>query len=241
MDIKAKYVFKYDEKTLKKNYDNFLSRLQEDFSGERLDALMAMYETDHIRENYMIAPASGMIYFHNCYIGGLIDHVENVVRNAKALYSFYKKSGGTIDFELEELVFAAYHHDLGKIEDGYGNAHYEINQDDWSIKKNQQYFNTNKKRMISDIEANSFQILNKFGIKYTQKEHIGIICADGLYSEDAKKFLMPKSFGEESQLKTRLPIILHSADNFAAKIEGDEYYRFIGETKSTLQSKLFDE
>ena len=63
----------------------------------------------------MLSPASGNKFYHNSYEGGYIDHVINVSRNAIRMMRLYQESGGIIDFEQEELLFAAFHHDLGKL------------------------------------------------------------------------------------------------------------------------------
>ena len=55
------------------------------------------------------------MFYHNAYEGGYIDHVINVSRNAIRMMRLYKEAGGIIDFEQEELLFAAFHHDLGKL------------------------------------------------------------------------------------------------------------------------------
>jgi hypothetical protein len=64
-------------------------------------------------------------------------------------------------------------------------------------------------------------LLNQYGIKYTQKEQLGIHMADGLYNEATKKYWI--SYNEDFQLKTDLPYILHWADCMSTRQENSEY------------------
>ena len=106
---------KYTEEQLEQNYNRFLEALKTSFSGDRLDKLLHMYSMDELGPNLMLSPASGNVNYHNAYEGGYIDHVINVARNSLKMQSLYQGQGGTIDFEQEELLFAAFHHDLGKL------------------------------------------------------------------------------------------------------------------------------
>ena len=58
---------------------------------KRADALTTMY--DHFEERMMLAPASSMDYFHNCFPGGYIDHVKNITEAGKKLFKLYKEFG----------------------------------------------------------------------------------------------------------------------------------------------------
>ena len=106
---------KYTEKQLEENYNKFLEAIKKSFTGERLEKLLHMYSTDELGANLMISPASGNKFYHNSYEGGYIDHVINVSRNAIRMMRLYEEAGGIIDFTQEELLFAAFHHDLGKL------------------------------------------------------------------------------------------------------------------------------
>jgi hypothetical protein len=41
-----------------------------------------MYSEEEFGRELVVAPASGKLHFHSAYIGGYIDHVMNVCRNA---------------------------------------------------------------------------------------------------------------------------------------------------------------
>jgi hypothetical protein len=63
-------------------YNGFIDALNKVFSGDRLDKLLLMYSTEELGNQLVVAPASGKLNFHSAYVGGYIDHVMNVARNA---------------------------------------------------------------------------------------------------------------------------------------------------------------
>ena len=122
----------------------------------------------------MLSPASGNVNYHNAYEGGYIDHVINVSRNAIRMMRLYKEAGGIIDFEQEELLFAAFHHDLGKLGD-VGNLHYIKNDSEWHIKNRGEVYKSNTDLSYLTHTDRTFFLLNKYGIQYTEKEYFGIL------------------------------------------------------------------
>ena len=97
------------------NWGNLRQLIDAEFTGERLEKLNEMY--DYFEERMMFAPASGKEHFHNCHAGGYVEHVMHVTMSALQIKQLWEKNGATINFTDEELVFAALHHDLGKIGD----------------------------------------------------------------------------------------------------------------------------
>ena len=125
---------KYNEKQLEENYNKFIEALKEIVSKEiRLEKLLHMYSMDELGPNLMLSPASGNVNYHNAYEGGYIDHVMNVARNSLRMLKLYKEAGGMVDFTQEELLFSAFHHDLGKLGER-GNMAYKIQESEWHRK-----------------------------------------------------------------------------------------------------------
>jgi len=127
----------YTEKQLQENYDKFIAFVKKAFAKqpERLEKLLVMYSEEHLGMELAVAPASGNLNYHNAYEGGYIDHVMNVCKNSIGMMKQYKENGGIIDFEVEELLFAALHHDLGKLGD-LGKPYYIEQESEWH-RKNQ--------------------------------------------------------------------------------------------------------
>jgi len=201
-------------------YNSFIAALKKVFSGDRLDKLLLMYSPEELGNQLVVAPASGKLNFHSAYVGGYIDHVMNVARNSFKLKKTFEEGGVKSDFTDEELFFAAFHHDLGKLGD-VSNPYYLPQNDKWSQDKKKEYFTHNPALQYFDVTHRALWLLNQYGIQYTQKEMLGIMLADGLYNEPNKKYLM--SYSEDFSLKTDLPYILHWADHMSCRQESAQY------------------
>jgi hypothetical protein len=212
----------YTEQQLQENYDKFLNFIKKAFAKqpERMEKLLHMYSETELGVELTIAPASGKLHFHSAYVGGYIDHVMNVCKNSMGMMKQFKENGGFIDFEVEELLFAALHHDLGKLGDGK-NPYYLPQDNDWARKNKSEEFVLNGALHYMDVTHRALWMLNQYGIKYTEKEMIGIMLADGLYNEASKKYYI--SYDEKFQLKTELPYLLHWADHMSCRMENSEY------------------
>ena len=215
----------YTPEQLEANYNKFIEAIKKVFTGERLEKLLHMYSADELGNELAIAPASCKLNFHSAYPGGYIDHVMNVARNAFKLKKMFEESGGHINFTDEELLFAAFHHDLGKLGDGK-EPYYLQQESEWHQKNKKEYFTHNPKLQYFDVTDRAFWLLNQYGIKYTQKEQLGIHMADGLYNDATKKYFI--SYNEDFQVKTDLPYIIHWADHMSTRLENSEYRKSTG-------------
>jgi hypothetical protein len=212
----------YTEQQLQENYEKFLNFIRKAFANqpERMEKLLHMYSEDQLGMELIMAPASGKAHFHSAYVGGYIDHVMNVCKNSIGQMNQFKANGGTIDFEVEELLFAALHHDLGKLGD-LGKPYYVEQESDWHRKNQGSLFKQNPNINYFDVTHRALWLLQEYGIKFTQKEMLGIMLADGLYNKGNEKYFI--SYDENFQLKTELPYLLHWADHMSCRIENSEY------------------
>lgn len=199
------------------NYNLHLQIIDEYLSPERAEKVKAMIE--HIGEDYVTSPASSKLWYHGCYPGGYIEHVNTVVSLALKIMKMYSKMGGTIDFTTEELVFSALFHDLGKIGDGE-KPNYLPQESEWHKKNRQEYYTNNPDLDFMLVPDRSLFVLQKFGIQLTQQEYLAIKLHDGLFDESNKAYYV--SFNPDSKLKSNIVPILHSADYLASKIELDK-------------------
>jgi len=209
---------KYTDEQLETNYTKFIEALKKSFDGERLEKLLHMYSMEELGANLMLSPASGNINYHNAYEGGYIDHVMNVARNSLRMMKLYQDAGGYIDFTQEELLFAAFHHDLGKL-GSKGKLHYVINTSDWHVKNQGKLFVSNPELSFLTHTDRTFFLLQEYGIKYNETEYFGIKLTDGLYDEDNEKYY--KVFDTTKYLKSNIQYILHWADHMSTCIERD--------------------
>jgi hypothetical protein len=216
----------YSIEQLEENYNKFIEFLKKVFKNnpDRLENLLHMYSETELGTELTIAPASGKLHFHSAYVGGYIDHVMNVCRNAFGIKKLFAEQGGRINFTDEELFFAALHHDLGKLGDGE-KPHYIPEESEWHRKNQNSAFKINPELYYMDVTDRALWLLNQYGIKYSQNEMLGIKMADGLYNEGAKKYFINYSDGGE--LKTELPYIIHWADHMSCRAEGSLYKNWL--------------
>lgn len=190
---------------------------------KELNSFIEKYITDNNRkekinkllEDYdkvlITAPASSRKQFHNCFPGGYVDHIVNVVKNAFIIKSLWENTlNRKMKFTDEELFFSCLFHDLGKL--GVpGTPLYIENDNKWQIQNQSALYKKNENLRQQTIEDRTFMILAEYGIKYNINEFYGIKLADGLYSEETKIYLN-SGFEGIYKLKTEIHYIIHWAD-----------------------------
>ena len=186
------------------------------YLGDRKDSVRDMLK--HMEEIYVMAPASGKTWYHSAFAGGYVDHVNRVVEYAVKQSRLYQEMGGTVDYTEEELVFAALFHDLGKLGDG-DQPNYIPQTDKWRQDKLSEMYTFNSDLDFMLIPDRSLYILQKFGIKVSQKEFLAIRCHDGVFDKANEAYFF--SNVESSRQKTSIISVLHTADFLASKVEYD--------------------
>lgn len=198
-----------DEETVVANYNRLMEFVDQD---ERAEQIKELYSVLH--DELVLAPASGKRHYHNCFPGGYLDHVLRVTDTAIKLAPIYGSMGGTIDFTKQELIFSAIHHDLGKL--GTEAGPYYVDSDDWQKRKRNEYYAINDRIQYFEVPERGLMMLQKHGIRITEKEWLSIKLSDGLYSEGNKKYLINYSL---YPMKTSLPYIIHWADHMSSQSE----------------------
>lgn len=216
-----------------KQWELFMSIIDKYILSPRKELLIKMYE--ELAERVLTAPASSHIERHNCFPGGYIDHINRVIKNSIKLYSVWSELGANTDkYTLEEVVFAAINHDLGKI--GSRTEEYYIpNDSDWHIKRGQIY-KINPKLNFMKVPDRSLYTLQEFGISISENEFLAIKLHDGLYGKGNESYLMAGS--AEFALKTDLPILIHHADHLSTLIEGNIAHKVESSDAPNVSSKI---
>jgi len=214
---------------ISKNYEKHL-KIIDTYIGDRKDSIKSMLK--HLEEIYVMAPASGRTWYHNAFPGGYVDHVNRVVEYAVKQSRLYAEMGGTVDYSEEELVFAALFHDLGKIGDG-DSPNYLPQNDKWRQDKLSEMYTFNPDLDFMLIPDRSLFILQKFGIKVSQKEFLAIRCHDGVFDKANEAYFFSNM--ESSRQKTSIISVLHSADFLASKVEYDMWKRNGGNSTPKTQ------
>ena len=208
------------EQQILDNWNKLIKLVEDTFEGERKEKLLEMYK--HFEDRMVTAPASGKAAYHNAMVGGYVEHVLHVTDCAVQLKKLWESNGANINFTEEELIFAAMHHDLGKV--GDLEQDYYIPQDsEWHRKNRGEIFKHNPNLQYMTVTDRAIFILNHFQITMSEWEYIGLRLTDGLYEDANKTYLM--SYNPDWSLKSNIAYILHQADMMATHIESDEWQR----------------
>jgi len=211
-------------KQIQNNWKKLIQLIDDTFvdteDNERHTKLREMY--DYFEDRMIIAPASGKEHYHNAHVGGYVEHVLHVIDSALKITNLWQASGATINFTTEEVIFAAMHHDLGKV--GDMNKDYYVPQDsEWHRKNKGEIFTHNDALQYMTVTDRAIFLLNQFGLVMSENEYIGLRLTDGLYEEANKSYYI--SYNPAWQLKSNIAYILHQADSMATHIEYDEWKR----------------
>ena len=218
---------------IQENWQKLRDLITNTFEGERLEKLDKMY--DYFEDRMMLAPASGKEHYHNAHIGGYVEHVLNVINCSVQIKELWVKNGATINFSDEELIFAAMHHDLGKVGD-MDKDYYVPQESEWHRKNRGEIFNHNSELQYMTVTDRAIFLLNQFGIKMTEWEYVGLRLTDGLYEEANKSYYI--SYNKDWALKSNIAYILHQADSMATHIEYDEWKRGEEEEEVRVQGNV---
>ena len=200
---------------IQENWEIFLGNIETHVSSPRKEDLSNFY-TERA-ERFMIMPAAANINYHNCFPGGYVEHVNRVVSAAIEVREMWAKFGADMDtFTLEELVFSAINHDLGKVGDSTNDL-YIPSDNDWRKKNLGELYSYNKEVGFMTIPDRSLFLLQEAGIKYSLNEMLAIRAHDGLYDDANKAYFMSRI--PESRPKSVITFILHQADFLAAEVE----------------------
>ena len=197
------------------NWEEFCGNIKDYITGERKGKLLEFYRK--YEDRIMIMPAAHKKEYHNAFPGGYVEHVNRVVRCALKQANLWEEEGADMStFTIEELVFSAINHDLGKMGDEE-NESYIPQTDKWRREKLGEDYMFNKQVPFSSVPDRGLFMLQSHGVQYTFNEMLAIQTHDGLYDEANKKYLF--AFQPEQKPRTSLPYILHQADLMAARIE----------------------
>ena len=197
------------------NWDTFISNIETHITGDRKQSLIDFY--NKYQERVMLMPAAHKKEYHNSFPGGYVEHVNRVVRCSIKQSQLWEEEGADMStFTMEELVFSAINHDLGKMGDE-DNESYIPQTDKWRREKLGEDYTFNKKVPFSSVPDRGLFMLQSHGVIYTFNEMLAIQTHDGLYDASNEKYL--KAYMPEQKPRTSLPFILHQADLMAARIE----------------------
>jgi len=200
-------------------FQKLIEIAQESFSKERFEKLEKMYE--HFAERIITAPASGKVHYHNCYPGGYLDHVHNVIAATVEVARAMKKMGVQMDFTKEEAIFAAMHHDLGKLGD-LKHSYYIPQTSDWYRENRGEMYVYNPELPFMSVTDRSLYLLQHFEVEVTDKEWKAIKMSDGLFDDSNKKYFISYVY-PPPPFHTNLYFVIHFADHISTIGERDTF------------------
>jgi len=197
------------------NWNELMRVIETNISSPRKEKLLEFYE--QYADRLMLMPAAHKKEYHNAFPGGYVEHVLRVIRCALKQAELWNDEGCDMStFTVEELVFSALNHDLGKMGDEEQES-YIPQTDNWRKEKLGEDYMFNTKVPFASVPDRGLFMLQSHGIPYTFNEMLAIQTHDGLYDKANEKYLM--SYMPEQKPRTSLPFILHQADLMAARIE----------------------
>jgi len=219
---------------IKQNWETYRDRVN-DLFPTRKDQLNKMY--DGFEDRIAMMPASSMAHFHNAFAGGYIDHVLRVMDCTETLYNTWESSGADmLGYTKEELMFAAMHHDLGKVGfPGDGNEVYQVETSDWHRKNMGRLYKHNENIPFTMVPDLSIWLLQEHGVSMSWNEYQAIKIHDGMYDDSNKPYFVARS--EKAKLKTNMAIILHHGDHMAAQIEYEQWRNYKAGTPNPVAAK----
>jgi hypothetical protein len=206
---------KLQAEEIQNNWKIFIGYIETYISSPRKEKLIKFYEK--YQERLILMPASHKKEYHNAFPGGYIEHVNRVISCALKQAKLWESEGCDMStFTIEELVFAAINHDLGKMGDDKYES-YIPQTDSWRKDKLGEDYTFNNKIPFASVPDRGLFILQSHGIQYSFNEMIAIQVHDGLYDDGNKKYL--NTYLPEQKPRTSLPFIIHQADLMASRIE----------------------
>ena len=224
------------EKQILDNWNKLIKLIEDTFDGERKEKLLEMYK--HFEDRMVTAPASGKAAYHNAMVGGYVEHVLHVTDCALKIKNLWESERAMINFTDEELIFAAMHHDLGKVGD-LENDYYIPQDSEWHRKNRGEIFKHNPALQYMTVTDRAIFILNHFQITMSEWEYIGLRLTDGMYEDANKSYYM--SYNPDWSLKSNIAYILHQADMMATHIEFDEWQRADEEVSNKFKKAVTTE
>ena len=223
---------------IQQNWNIFISNIEKYITGDRKQLLLDFY--NKFEERVAMMPASHKKEYHSAFPGGYVDHVNRVVEASLKIYDVWCEfEMDRTTFTIEELIFSAINHDLGKMGDSEHES-YIPQTDKWRKDKLGEDYMHNKKIAFASVPDRGLFLLQEHGIRYTFNEMVAIQTHDGLYDPANEKYL--KSYMPETKPRTSLPFILHQADMMAARIEFEKEWlpKFQGSTPNEPKVKKLD-
>ncbi|MAH44596.1 hypothetical protein CMI37_02145 [Candidatus Pacearchaeota archaeon] len=184
------------------------------FEGQQKENIKKLF--DHFEDRMIDAPASSRPQYHNCFLGGLLDHSVRVVQTALDIYEQFKSMDVKVTASKQEVILAAMFHDLGKIGD-LDNPYYIIQTDEWRRNKLREWYTFNNKLEPMSVTDRSLWLLQYFNIELKPEVWKAIKLSDGLFEPGNDRLF------RQPDTRNILHYIVHFADWMSTVAEKQHY------------------
>jgi len=172
---------------------------------------------DDFEERITSAPASGRLNYHNCFIGGFLDHVLRVQGTAFKVKKLLQSMNINITCTDSEIFLAAVFHDWGKL--GTLSEPYYIKQDSsWHQEKLGEYWKHNTEMDYMSVTDRALYTLQSYNINVSDQVWKAIKLSDGMFDDGNISYLK-----RPSESDNILHYIIHWADWMSTVVEKQHY------------------
>ena len=194
---------KYNSEHILVCWNELMEYVEKYFEDTQKENILSLYK--HFEDRMIEAPASSRPGYHNCFVGGWLDHTLRITKTALNIKQHFIDLGVDVTSSDSDVVMAAMFHDLGKIGD-LNMPYYVMQTDEWRRNKLKEWYTFNDKLEPMSVTDRSLWLLQHFDIKVSPEVWKAIKLSDGLFDDGNQKlFRSPDN-------RNILHYIIHFAD-----------------------------
>lgn len=210
-----------------KQYETLRELVKKHATEDQVANILSMF--DDFEERITSSPASGRLNYHNCFVGGFLDHVLRVQETAFKCKSLLKSMNIKINCSDSDIFFAAVFHDWGKL--GTVDEPYYIQQtSSWHQEKLGEYWKHNDKLDYMSVTDRALFTLQSYDIKVNQNVWKAIKLSDGVFDDGNGSY-----YKRPSESDDILYYIVHWADWMSTVVEKQHYVQKTYNTESVSE------
>ena len=200
---------------IKDNYDKLMSVIDEYFEDDQRDNIKSLF--NHFEDRIIEAPASGRPSYHNCFMGGWLDHTLRVIETSLKMREHFIELGVEVTSTENDVVLAAVFHDLGKLGD-LSHPYYKYQTDEWRRNKLQEWYTHNSDMENMSVTDRSLWLLQHFNIKVSEEVWKAIKLSDGMFDKGNEDL-----YRRSTDSRNILHYIVHFGDWMSTVAEKQHY------------------
>ena len=202
-------------------YKELMEMVETHLEGETLEGVKSIIS--HFENRLMEAPASGRLDYHNCFVGGFLDHTVRVATTALKVKKQFEDLGVEVQHPDSDVFLAAMFHDWGKLGD-LDTPYYKEQDSEWHRNKLGEFYKHNEIGEFMSVTDRSLWILQQFNVNVSTEVWKAIKMSDGMFDAGNEQY-----YRKPSATRNVLHYIVHMADWMATVAEKQHHVQ--GEVK----------